>query len=218
MKIGIFGGTFDPIHLGHLIAAEECRDLLKLDKILLIPAKIPPHKMTKTITNSFHRMNMLQSAISDYPFLEVSAAEINRPGPSYTIDTLDELQTRGSLTLIMGLDSFYEIDTWRRYREILKKYRLAVAMRPGTHIIETHRLPEDIQVYFPDRVINYLAGTPDEKSLNNPDWQICFLPIPGLKISASEIRNRVQENRTIRFLVPPAVRKYITAHSLYTDQ
>ncbi len=212
MKLGIFGGTFDPIHHGHLIVAEECRDLLALDRIVFIPAKHPPHKSNVRISSGNHRLNMLRHALEYSPEFEAIDIELRRDGPSYTIDTLDAMRDAGELYLIMGHDSFVEFETWHRYIEILNNYRLVVVHRPGVTPYHAGGFAGAVRAFIHDRV--WSPGT-IPASLPPHDWKICFIPIPGLSISASQIRCRIQSGRTIRYLVPLKVEEYIRTNGLY---
>jgi nicotinate-nucleotide adenylyltransferase len=193
MKIGIFGGTFNPPHIGHLIVAERIREEAKLDKVIFIPCSSPPHKQEKSylsqIASPEHRFEMVKIAIRNNPFFEVSDIEIKRGGVSYTIDTINQL-TKESQTdefyLLIGADQFKEFHTWKEPYEIVKKAKLIVFNRPNYTI--------------PDTEFSKFAE---------------FITVPNIEISASSIRERVRNGKSIKYLVPAEVEEYIYANGLY---
>lgn len=193
MRIGLFGGTFDPIHIAHLIIAESVRDQLQLDKLIFMPCAAPPHKTGNDISSAEHRLNMVRKAIRDNPVFEVSTVEIDRGGTSYTVDTLRTLSEiyqlhREQMFLIMGGDNLRDIGNWRRPDEIAKLCRIVVAERPD------FRYNEEVPAYLRD---------------------LLHIKMPLLEISASDIRQRVRRAASIKYLVIPAVEDYINAFSLY---
>ena len=191
MRICLFGGTFDPPHIGHLLIAQTVCEAENFDKILFIPANKPPHK--NTITKVDHRLAMLNLAVKENPNFEISDVEIQRGGFSYTIDTLKEVRNNiindeDELFYLIGSDSLLEFKNWKKPREILKESQVVVAIRPGFR-------PSDI-----------------------PAWilhKIRFANIPRFEISSSNIRERWIENKTIRYLVTLPVWEYINEHRLY---
>jgi nicotinate-nucleotide adenylyltransferase len=201
-SIGIMGGTFDPIHLGHLAAAEEAREALGLERILFVPAGRPPHKPERPVTPAQHRLAMVERAIAGNAAFELSRVEVDREGPSYTADTVELLAAaeRGDgddpdLTLILSVESFHGLPTWHEPRRILQLCRLAVVPRGGFQTPERAWLAEQFR------------GVP---------VRVAFLDAPRLRLSGSEIRQRVAAGRSIRYLVPDAVIDYIGDHGLYT--
>ncbi len=187
-RIGIFGGTFDPPHLGHLIAAERVREAYDLDQILFIPASIPPHKVTHERSEARHRLAMTRLAIEGNDRFDVSEIELNREGTSYTIDTLEQLaNAETELYLVIGLDNLQIFQEWHRYQDILAKAKLIV-----------------------------LARTVGEANIS-PDLlkHVEFFPFPLIDISSTDIRARVHEGKSIRYLVPDGVREYILHEGLY---
>lgn len=196
-RIGVFGGTFDPPHIGHLWLATMAADELDLDRVLFMPAAKPPHKRRR-MTAAAHRLLMTRLAIAADPLFEVSGIEMERPGPSYTVDSLHELQRlygdEARLFLIMAVDSLAQIDTWRDPDRILALADWAVGPRPGNAAP-----PRD----WLDRRFGEAAS------------RIHLLEGLGLAISASEIRQRVAAGRAIRYLVPRAVEKLILDRGLY---
>jgi nicotinate-nucleotide adenylyltransferase len=214
-RIGIFGGTFDPIHVAHLRCAEEAREQLRLDQILFIPAADPPHKRRR-MTPAAQRLAMVRLAVAGNPAFRVSTAEIDRGGRSYTVDTLRQLQARlpssTELTLLVGLDAFSEIDTWKEYRRLFELVDIAVWTRPP-FVLRTPRtlLPVAAQSDF--------CYGPDQKTLRHRTGkQIRFLTVTAIDVSASAIRQRLRRRQSIRYLVPPAVERYLTRHGLYARE
>lgn len=212
-RIGIYGGTFDPIHFGHLRAAEEAREQLRLDEIWFVPCATPPHKRRRRVTPAPHRVAMARLATAGHPAFRVSTVELERGGRSYTIDTLRALQAKlpaVRLTLLLGLDAFREIGTWKDYRDLFALVDLAVWTRAAEHATDPRALiPVAAQrafCYGPNRT------TLVHRSGNT----IHLLTVTALDISASDIRQRIQRGRSIRFLVPPAVERYLTREGLYT--
>ncbi|MBN1354863.1 nicotinate-nucleotide adenylyltransferase [bacterium] len=218
MRIGILGGTFDPIHNGHLIVAEEARDRFKLDRVLFVPARIPPHKPDMRISSGEHRIQMVRLAVQDHPVFEVSDIELVRKGPSYTVDTLKQLQSTGELYLLIGYDSFLSIDTWCAYEEIFSLCRIVVASRPGSQPVQPENLTPFLRNFFPAGIARYDPQDDPGNRTDDPNWRICFLCIPGMNISSSEIRRRVSNHASIRYLVPAAVARYILRECLYSGQ
>jgi nicotinate-nucleotide adenylyltransferase len=196
-SVGVLGGTFDPIHIGHLALAEEAREALGLERILFVPAAMPPHKLDQEVTHAEHRRTMVELAISGNPAFELSTIELERVGPSYTVDTLEELAREApAITLILSAESYHGLPGWDRPRRLLELARVAVAPRAGYQLPPRTWLEEQ----FPglvDRVV--------------------FLDGPNLWVSASAIRARVAAGRSVRYLVPSDVVGYIAEHGLYRD-
>jgi nicotinate-nucleotide adenylyltransferase len=202
-SIGVFGGTFDPIHVAHLAVAEEAAETLGLERLLFIPAGEPPHKPGRDITPAEHRLAMVELAIAGNDRFAVDRLEIERTGPSYTVETLEALAagvaagTAPDLTLILSADAFLGLMTWREPRRILELARIVVAPRDG----------------YPDAGPDFLAGElPDRPDLAG---RATFLDSPRLRLSASELRARAAAGRSLRYLVPDAVAAYIGDHALY---
>ena len=198
-RVGIFGGTFDPIHMGHLIVAETIMDEFHLDKVVFIPAAVPPHKLDKQISPAKHRYMMTMLATCSNPRFQVSDMEMHRQGPSYSRDTLAQLiKEHGSDTefyFIVGADSVENLHTWNRIDELLTMCHFIGASRPGC---------------MPDmEKIAQRFGPLAEK--------IHCLETPELEISSTEIRHRVGQKRTIRYIVPETVEQYIYKEKLYLD-
>ncbi len=210
--IGIFGGTFDPIHFAHLRVAEEARELLGLERLLLVPAADPPHKRGKTITPAAHRVAMVRLAVRGNEGFQVSKIEVGRQGRSYTIDTLRQLRQRhprNRLVLLMGLDAFREIDTWKDYRAIFAAADIAVVTRPTVPL-------EPPRQMLPVAVRSDFRYSPQRNvALCRNGNRVSFLSVTALDIAATDIRERVRAGRSIRYLLPPAVERYIEREGLY---
>lgn len=197
-RVGILGGTFDPIHVGHLVTAEAVRNEYKLDKVIFIPAAIPPHKQEQSVTPALHRYIMTVLATYSNPYFEVSPIEMNRPGPSYTIDTIYELiEKYGEDTefyFITGADAIAEIPTWDRIEELLGICQFIAATRQGC-------LPnvDNIKEYF---------GELGKKRIHR-------LNTPELEISSTDIRARIKNGISIKYIVPLPVEQYIYKEGLY---
>ncbi|MCI6870721.1 MAG: nicotinate-nucleotide adenylyltransferase [Selenomonadales bacterium] len=197
-RVGILGGTFDPIHVGHLMTAEAVRDEYHLDKVIFIPAAVPPHKQNQDVTEAMHRYVMTVLATCSNPNFEVSDIEMNRPGPSYTIDTIRELLERfGEDTefyFITGADAIQEIHTWDRIEELLEMCHFIGASRQGC---------------LPD--VNQIKASFGELGKR----KIHRLETPELEISSTDIRNRIKKGYSIKYIVPTAVEQYIYKQGLY---
>lgn len=188
-KVGIFGGTFDPIHLGHLITAQSVREIRNLEKIIFIPAFISPHKSDVKTTSAEDRSNMIKLAIDGIPFFDYSDIEIKKGGVSYTIDTLKELKKiYDELEIIIGYDNIFTFHTWKEPDEIMKMAKIVVLKRRSSH-------PPEFEDEYYKRAV--------------------FVQTRGIEISATDIRERVKYEMPINFLVPPAVMEYIYKHKLY---
>jgi nicotinate-nucleotide adenylyltransferase len=201
MKKGIFGGTFDPIHNGHLAIVEEVRRLLSLDEIMFVPAGHPRLKPASPVATPEQRLHMVRLAISGSPYYSLSTVEIERPGPSCSVDTVAELRGQldknGELYFILGQDSLAGLPRWREPERLVRMCRLVAVPRPG------HPLP-DVEAL--------------EASVPGLTESIIRLDAPHIDISASDIRERVSRGLPIRYLVPEAVADYIAEQGLYTSQ
>jgi len=197
-KIGIMGGTFDPIHVGHLVTAEAVRNEYGLDKVLFIPAANPPHKQNQKVTPAIHRYIMTAMATYSNPYFHVSSIELDRPGPSYTIDTIyeliDKFGPQTEIYFITGADAIQEIPTWDRIEELLGLCQFIAATRPGC-------VPsvDNIKEYFGE------LGSSRIHRLNTPE----------LEISSTDIRARIKNACSIKYIVPESVENYIIKEGLY---
>lgn len=200
MRLGIFGGTFDPIHLGHLILAEHCREACRLDRVLFIPAGQPPHKSERQITPGKQRLEMVDLAIVGHSALAASSIELDRQGPSYSAETLSEVARQNpeaELFFLMGSDSLADLPLWYQPARIAALATLVVATRPGA------ALPDVTAIR------GVIGDTAAERLLQH------IVEIPLIQISSSSIRARVSAGQSIRFMVPRAVECYIQTHGLY---
>jgi nicotinate-nucleotide adenylyltransferase len=202
MRIGIFGGTFDPIHLGHLILAEQCREQAKLDQVWFVPAARPPHKQDQSLTSFDRRTEMLALAIAGQPAFRVDDLERRRPGPSYTIDTLAAIHARqpdDELFLLAGSDVLPDLAHWHEPRRIVELATLLIVARPGWALWPQEQLVTALQLPAPESL----------------RFQVVHAPL--IALSSRDLRLRVAQHRSLRYLVPPAVDAYIHAHRLYED-
>jgi nicotinate-nucleotide adenylyltransferase len=192
--IGLMGGTFDPIHVGHLMIAEEAREALSLDRMLFVPAGRPPHKKAAEVTTVEDRVAMVGLAIADNPAFELSRIEVDRPGLSFTVDTVEELAAEADVTVILSVETFRELPTWHEPDRLFAAARVAVVPREGYAAPD----PAWLATAFPGR-----------------EDRVMYLDAPHVGVSSTAIRSRVAAGRSIRYLVPAAVGTYITAHDLY---
>lgn len=189
--VGIFGGTFDPPHLGHLIIAQAVREIRNLDKIIFVPSYISPHKKNISTSDKSHRLNMIKLGINDYPYFDFSEIELKKKSVSYTIDTLRELKKiHDKLELIIGLDNIVNFKTWKDPDEIIKIAKLIVIKR------KTNKETDSKDKYFKSAI---------------------FVDTPIIEITGTEIRRRVREGLPINFLVPDKVMEYIYNFNLYKE-
>lgn len=200
-RTGIFGGSFNPVHIAHLILAERAAEAAGLDRVLFVPAGIAPHKPGNALAHTHHRLEMLRLATGDNPLFHVSDIEIKRKGTSFTLSTVIELEKDPGCgpepTLILGADSVRDIHKWHRAGELLDRVRITGLKRPG---VDTDDFSGNEKTFGPARA----------EMLRR-----CFITAPELGISASGIRRRAREGRSIRYLVPERVRKYILENGLF---
>jgi nicotinate-nucleotide adenylyltransferase len=198
MRLGILGGTFDPIHLGHLLIAELARESLSLERVLFTPAGDPPHKQDQQKTAAHHRRQMVALAIEDNPYFELNTLDLERPGPNYSVDTIRQIRAHYDLPaddcfFIIGGDSLADLPTWHKPDVLIKLCRLAVIHRPG---------------YRPD-VSHLEAVIPGLKA--RLDW----VETPAFELSSSLLRSKIRAGHTIRYQIPDKVIAYIERHRLY---
>lgn len=193
LRLALFGGTFDPPHVGHLIVAQDVVEALSLDALHLVPAGIPPHKQGEEMSPARVRLEMVAAAAGDDPRLEALALEVERRGPSYTVDTLRRVRRDrpdAELFFVMGVDQFAELHAWKEPRELARLARIVVITREGDR---------------PDQV--------------DPGVDVAydFVPVTRVDVSSTDIRRRVRDGRPIRYLVPEAVRRIIRRDRLYSE-
>lgn len=195
-RIGVFGGTFDPVHIGHLIIATELRHALRLDRLLFVPTGQPPHKADQAVTADADRLAMLELAIAGDPAFEISTLDLERAGPSYTADLLRLLSDQlpdASLMFLMGEDSLRDLPNWHQPEAILALAELGIATRPEIDL--------DLADIY--------------ERLPSARGRVQIVPTTLIDISSSDLRRRVQDGRPIRYLVPAAVESYVMSNRLY---
>lgn len=200
MRVGVFGGTFDPVHLGHLILAEQCREQAALDQVLFVPALLPPHKQQQPLTSFGQRVEMLNLAISGNPAFRVEELEKNRAGPSYTVDTLTQLRhdrPGDEFCFIVGSDSLHDMHLWYQPARILELATLLVVARADFPTFSVQELKNSL----------HLA---QEFTLK---YQVIEAPL--ITIASRDIRQRIATGRSVRYLIPRAVEAYIAEKGLY---
>lgn len=210
--IGIYGGTFDPIHLGHLRTALEVRDALNLEEVRFVPCRLPPHR-AQPVASPEARMEMLRRAVADEPGFVADRREMDRPGPSYMVDTLADLRAElGAATplgLILGHDAFLGLPGWHRWQELTNFAHLVVMTRPGG----LTRGPAELYFRLEGRVAADAA-----RLRAAPSGLVRFQPVTALDISATRIRDLLRAGRSARYLLPDAVLDFIRSSALYESE
>jgi nicotinate-nucleotide adenylyltransferase len=200
MRIGVFGGTFDPVHLGHLILAEQCREQGRLDRVLFVPSARPPHKQRHAITPFRHRAEILHLATAGHPAFRIDELEDERPGPSYTVDTLDELKKRhpgAEWSFLVGSDALAEMHEWYDPVGIVRRAGLLVMARGGERVLSAEELRASL-------------GMPEGEAV-----RLEVIEAPRIEIASRDLRRRAALGRSLRYLVPRAVECYIEEKGLY---
>jgi len=209
MNIGVLGGTFDPIHIGHLILAEEARIKLGLSEVLFVPAGQPWLKEDRSITPATHRVEMVRRAIVSNPYFKLCMIEVERSGPSYTVDTItmlrEQLGAEASLFFILGHDSLADLPLWKEPNKLVQICRLVVAPRLSSNVIAS----EAWQSHFRSDLKSLAESIPGVTD------NVIQLDMPVIEISSSEIRERVAQGLSIRYLVPEGVEEYIAEQKIY---
>lgn len=200
MDIGVFGGTFDPIHLGHLAVAEEVRAKLGLDEVIFVPAGQPWLKVDRPISPAEHRLKMVSLAIAENHHFKISAIEVDRPGPSYTVDTIaalrDQLGAMVKLYFLLGVDALFELPQWKEPSRLVHMCQLVAFNRPGAALPSLRLL---------------------ESSIPGISQRVSFVEVSQIDISATQIRQQIAQGASIHQLVPEAVEKYIWEQGLYAE-
>ena len=220
MRIGLFGGTFNPIHFGHLRVAVEVKEGFELNELILIPAALPPHKMPGEVVDAADRLKMLKGAIEDTPGLKLSDVELKRSGPSYTIDTVnffkDSLSEDSQIYLIMGMDAFLEIDTWKSYDELLTQISLIVINRPNVISDQSVYGWEVMEEYLKSKISSEYIFSKSQSCYMRPEKQPIYVyEVTILDISSTKIRELIKRGRSIEYLVPQKVADFINSKGLY---
>ncbi len=221
MRLGLLGGSFNPIHRCHLLIAQSARRLLHLDQVLFIPTGDPPHKQPGTLASAHHRYHMVQLAIQDQPAFTLTDMEIRRTGKSYSIDTVRALQQEygadAALFFIIGLDAFLDLPSWKEAERLLTLCHFVVISRPSTTFLAVASMP-----FFPDVSKDELVAL-DTGRLERADVPLkngrtlTFLRLPPCESSASDIRARVSDGRPLANLLPTLVESYILREGLYRE-
>ena len=209
-RVGVLGGTLDPIHFGHLDAGDAAQRALNLDQVLVVPSSDPPHRPIDPCANAFHRFAMVALAIDGRPGWKASDVEVSREGPSYTADTLRSLHTRGwtrlQIVFILGADAFAEIATWREFPTVMDLANFAVIARPGTTLDDAVRRAPQLRTRI--RHANEWGGSSTET-------RVLLVEAETRDVSSTMVRARLVAGLAIDDLVPAAVERYISAHDLY---
>lgn len=212
-KTAVFGGSFNPIHTGHLLLADEVLEMLGLDRVLFIPAAVPPHKAPATLAAASDRYAMVALAVASHARFEVSDIEIRRTGPSYTVDTLEELARGGdALYLVIGSETFLDLLSWRDPRRIAALARLVVVPRAGSLF--------DAESAAAQKVVREigLEGFARVERGSRPGRDVLIAHATSLPISASDLRARIREGRSLAYRMPETVAAYVRARGLYTGE
>ena len=207
----MFGGTFNPIHLGHLRGAEEIRETFNLSEVVFIPAAVPPHKMAEEVIEARHRLEMVRLATATNPHFSTTDIELSRSGKSYSIDTIRYFRERcrGSLFFILGGDAFVEIETWKEFQHLFSLCNFVVMTRPGFQkTLSTSPLPEALVPVF--RYDQEVKGW-----VHTSGHTLCFKEITILDISSTKVRELIERGESMRYLVPGEVEAYIQKNRLY---
>jgi nicotinate-nucleotide adenylyltransferase len=218
LRLGLLGGTFNPIHNGHLAIASQSREALDLDQILFIPTNDPPHKSSHNLAPAKDRYEMVRLAIASDPFFALSDVELRRPGKSYSIDTIRQLQAeygqQTQLLFMIGLDAFLDFPSWREPETLLTLCSFVVISRPGMSFQSLSNMAS-----LPALPVQLLADL-DTGRLSTVDFavgeqRLICLRLPPCEVSASDIRTRIKQGRSVANLLPPSVESYIIRHHLY---
>jgi nicotinate-nucleotide adenylyltransferase len=210
-RIGLFGGTFNPIHLGHLRGAEEIREAFRLEEVIFIPSSIPPHKGTGKVIEGKHRLEMVRLATGSNAYFSTSDIELSRPGKSYSIDTIRYFREkhRDSLFFILGRDAFVEIETWREFQNLFSLCHFIVMTRPGSQ-------KDTLSPQLPRALTPTFQYEPEEKAWIHLSGNRLYLKkISFLDISSTKVRELIEKGESVRYLIPSEAEAYIRKHGLY---
>jgi nicotinate-nucleotide adenylyltransferase len=219
VRIGLLGGTLDPIHLGHIETAAAAKRALDLDRVYVLPSHVPPHRSQQPVASGYHRFAMTALAVNGLDGFAASDVELRTPGPSYTADTLSRFRERSGLSaaqifFITGADAFAEIETWYRYPEVLELAHFIVVSRPGF-------LPASLRAALPLLSSRMISTTPPSPSATarraREEPSIFLVDAPTPDVSSTGIRRRLASGEPITGLVPAAVERHIVQHGLYTE-
>jgi len=214
-KIGLFGGTFNPVHLGHLWAAEIVQKRISLEKVLFIPSYIPPHKETFNMASPLHRLQMVELACAPYPRFIPSSIEIEERGTSYSIYTLKKIKEffpDALFFFILGIDAFLEIETWKDYEKLIQNCSFIVISRPGYDLDSARGV---LVGKYKEKIID-LAGSNVSMEDTLSSFRIFLLPLDALNIASSEIRKRIRNGVSVKDMISDNVEEYIKKHKIYS--
>jgi len=216
-KTGLLGGTFNPVHFGHLRSAVEVQVGFALDSVCFIPSAIPPHKDSSCVADAMDRLEMIRMAISDYSTLTVSDVELKRSGPSYTIDTVKYFKSsQTDFYLIVGLDAFLEIDTWKSFRELFGLVPFIVMSRPGMNYTDSTEKLMNLGDFLNAKISpGYYFSKQDSCYMHEVNKPVYIFEVSQMDISSTKIRRMAQEGEPICFLVPANVELFIKSKGLY---
>ena len=220
MHIGLFGGTYNPIHIGHLRAALEVKEGFNLDEVFLIPAALPPHKMPSEVADAGDRLHMLSLALEDVPGLTISDVELKRSGPSYTIDTVQHFKRNApdqfQIYLIMGMDAFLEIDTWKSYDELLLQIPFIIINRPKPGSADKDNGLEFMEKFLASKISTDYVYSESQNCYRAKNKQPVYVfEVTSLDISSTRVRNLINKGRSIEYFVPRKVAEFINSKGLY---
>ena len=213
VRVGLFGGTFNPVHWGHLRAAEEIREQYDLERVIFIPTNISPHKASRKLIAAQHRLHMLDRAVETNPSFVTSDVELQRCGESYSVETISYFRQTAQEELtpffILGLDAFLEINTWKNYRELFSLCNFIIMTRPGYEVKASEQL-------MPEEILHEFSYKSDEKRfMHRSQFSTYIAEITALDISSHAIRAHIQNGRSVKYLLPEAVETYIAEHHFY---
>jgi len=208
----VFGGSFNPIHFGHLLIADALAEAVSLDRVLFVPAARPPHKPAGELAAAEHRLAMTRLAVAGHPRFEVSDVELAREGPSYTVDTLRVLEPRGQLHLLIGSETFLDLLSWREPVSLARRARLVVVPRSGSDFDSAS--PGALKILQELELPDFVRPAPDGAPIPAGAAPI-LVEAPSLPVSASDLRERARSGRSLAFRLPDAVVAYIRDHHLY---
>lgn len=215
-KIGLFGGTFNPIHLGHLRAAEFVQEKFSLDQVLFIPSFIPPHKDSTEVASPSHRLKMIELAVAPFSRFVASSIEIDAKGKSYSIVTLNKIKKhypQAQIFFILGIDAFLEIDTWKDYEKVLEKCFFIVISRPGYCL-------EEAEKKLNKEYKKHMVKLPPSEKVKMDRFlfsRIFLLPMEALDIASTEVRKKIRDGASLKGLVPDTVQAYIRKNKIYQN-
>ncbi len=213
-KIGLFGGTFNPIHSGHIKAAGVTQRIFAFNKILFIPSFIPPHKESESVVSPHHRLKMVEMAVEDTPGFIASPIEIEEKGTSYSILTLQKIRTiyrDAQFFFILGVDAFLEIDTWKNHERVLEQCKFVVISRKGYHLEDAKSV---LDRKYASKMFD-LSGMEKIKKHLVLSYKIFLLPFDALDVASTEIRERLRRNQSVAHMIPKPVANYIFENNLY---